>query len=80
MRREIETAAHLPFTAIMNNSNLGVETTAETVLSSIPWAERCSELCGLPLEGTSVWDKLYPELSGRVDRLLPMRLSNLQSW
>ncbi len=80
MRREIETAAHLPFTAIMNNSNLGVETTAETVLSSIPWAKRCSELCGLPLKGTSVWDKLYPELSGRVDRLLPMRLSNLQSW
>ncbi len=47
--REIEAAAGIAFTAIVNNSNLGGETTRETVLASLPFIERLSELSGLPL-------------------------------
>jgi len=36
--REIEFAAGIKFTGIVNNSNLGEETTAETVLSSVSYA------------------------------------------
>ena len=36
--REIEAACALPFTGIVNNTNLGQKTTAETVLASVPYA------------------------------------------
>jgi hypothetical protein len=47
--REIEAASRLKCTAIVNNSNLGEETTAETIESSISYAEKISELTSLPL-------------------------------
>lgn len=46
---EIKRASGLEFHGIINNSNLGEETTAETVLSAIPYAERLAEIAGLPL-------------------------------
>ena len=80
MQREIEAAAKIPFTAIVNNSNLGVATTAETVLDSLPFAEECARRTGLPLKMTAVWEDIAPELAGKVQNLLPMKLSNLQIW
>lgn len=56
--REIEAAAGLPFTGIVNNSNLGEETTAEIVERSIPLAKELSEKAGLPIRFTSVKEKL----------------------
>ncbi len=47
--REIETACSLPFTCIVNNTNLGPETTAETILSSLEQTEALCHLSGLPL-------------------------------
>lgn len=52
--REIELAGGIKFTAIVNNTNLGQETTIETVLNSSHEAQRLSELSGLPLLFTSV--------------------------
>ena len=52
--KEIEEAGHLPFTAIVNNSNLGKETTAEDVLNSFPYAEKMAKDTGLPLLLTTV--------------------------
>lgn len=60
--REIEAAGRIPFTAIVNNTNLGNLTDAETVLNSCEEACRLSELSGLPILFTSaeksVADKL----------------------
>lgn len=47
--REIEAAAGIRFTCIVNNSNVGVETTKETVLSSVAFAEEVSRATGLPI-------------------------------
>jgi len=47
--REIEAACDLPFTCIVNNSNLGRETTAETLEHSLPFVEELCRLSGLPL-------------------------------
>ena len=47
--REIESAAGLKFTCIVNNSNLGPETTPETVLESLDFANRLSARCDLPV-------------------------------
>ena len=47
--KEIEAACGLEFNCIVNNSNLGVETTAQTVLDSVDFAERLSAATGLEL-------------------------------
>lgn len=52
--KEIEAASSIPFTGIINNTNLGEETTPETLEKSAKKAEELSELCGLPLCFTTV--------------------------
>ena len=47
--KEIEGACGLQFTCIVNNSNLGGETTAQTVLDSLAFIEKLSYLSGLPV-------------------------------
>ena len=47
--REIEAAAGLKFNCIVNNSNIGSETTVDTVRASIPFAEELSVATGLPI-------------------------------
>lgn len=47
--QEIETACKLPFTCIVNNSNLGPETTPQTVMDSLEFIQRLSQLSGLPV-------------------------------
>lgn len=72
--REIEDACSVKFTAIVNNSNLGDETTAENVLSSIEYAKSVANLCGLEIKMTTVSDKLLSELKGKVENLFPLKL------
>ena len=72
--REIEAAGRLAFTDIVNNANLGYETTPETVLSAIPYMEKLSRLSGLPLWLTCAEGSVAAGLAGRVENLLAMRL------
>jgi len=72
--REIEAAAGLRFTAIVNNSNLGAETAPEDILSSVEFGKALSEAAGLPLAATSVSESVYEALSGRMSGLYPIRL------
>lgn len=56
--REIEGYSRLKFTGIVNNSNIGRDTTHDDIIASVPYADRISELTGLPLLFTSIlWDK-----------------------
>ena len=64
--REIENACKLNFTAIVNNSNLGAETTPQTVLNSMQYAEEISALTGLPIAFTSVCGDLFDELEEEI--------------
>lgn len=74
IRDEIEQAAGMRFTGIVNNSNLGAETSAETVLSSLPYAEAVAEESGLPIRLTTVDARLLPALSGKIKHLFPLTL------
>ncbi len=47
--REIEDAAGIGFTGILNNSNLGAETDEVVVLSSVGYAQELSRLTGIPV-------------------------------
>lgn len=72
--REIETAASLSFTGIVNNSNLGPETTPEDVLSSLPFAREIAEKSGLPVVLTCAEERVAEALKGKIDNLFPMHL------
>ena len=72
--REIEAAARMRFTAVVNNSNLGGETTPEHVLGSMAYACEICEATGLPLKFTSAREDICPALEGRIENLLPLRL------
>ncbi len=74
--REIEAACGLPFTHIVNNTNLGPETTAETVLNSLEHAEHLSSLSGLPIAFHSAQAKVAQELSGKLDNVFPLQLQD----
>ena len=67
--KEIEAASGLRFTGLVNNSNLGEETTPETVLSSLPYAEEAARLTGLPIVMTTVEKELYPLLKEKIPNL-----------
>ena len=71
---EIEIAGKLPFTGLVNNSNLGELTTAEDVLSSVAFAEAVSKASGLPVVMTTVKRELYEELEGKIPNLFPLDL------
>ncbi|MBR4120828.1 MAG: hypothetical protein IKT95_03640 [Spirochaetales bacterium] len=51
--REIEGACGLAFTGIVNNSNLGAETTAESIRATSAKAEELCRMTGLPLVATT---------------------------
>ncbi len=72
--REIEVAGGLPFTAIVNNSNVGADTTAEDVLSTVDTVKRLSEISGLPVIMTTVSDDVFAELNGRLDNTFSLSL------
>ena len=62
LMREIEEASRLRCTALVNNSSIGAETTAEDILASVEWAHACARACGLPLAFHSYYEALNPRL------------------
>ena len=71
--REIEAACGLCFTDIINNSNLGPETTAETVMDSLAYIQELSRLSGLPVFAHTAEQAVARQLSG-LENVFPLRL------
>ena len=78
--REIEDAAKMRFTAIVNNSNIGELTKAQDVLSSVSYANEVAQMTGLPIKMTSVHFDLEKELAGKIENLFPIKLYIRQTW
>ena len=72
--REIEAACKISFTGLVNNSNLGAETTADDLLCSAEYANGVSALCGLPVVMTSFDRRLESELSSKLSNPFAMKL------
>ena len=70
--QEIETACGMKFTCIVNNANLGPETTAQTVLDSLPVTEKLCRISGLPLWMITAEERVA--LPGLSVPVLPMKL------
>ena len=78
---EIETACGIPFTGIVNNSNLGALTTTDDVLASIDYAQQIATQSGLPLKMTTVKEELFAELNGKIENLFALKLQqNLMNF
>ena len=65
--REIEAAAGLKFTCIVNNSNLGPETTADIVRHSVEFAQRLSRETGL-----EIW--MHTAMSSVAEELIELNV------
>ena len=70
--REIETACGIKFNCIVNNSNIGSETTADIVLESVSFAKELSDITGLPIWLHTAEQSVAEKLSGIP--LLPLSL------
>ena len=69
---EIEAACGLKFTDLINNTNLGDLTTADTVLNSQDYMEKLSRLSGLPIFATTAKTDVASQLE--LPDVLPLNL------
>ena len=72
--REIEAACGLKFTCIINNSNLGTETTPETVLESLDFIQKLSEISHLPVFLHTAKADVASALQDKLNPVLPLQL------
>ena len=72
--REIEAACGLQFTDIVNNSHLGPLTDVQTVLDSVDYTEKLSQLTGLPVYMTTVRADLALEVSKHISNVFSLQL------
>ena len=72
--QEIEAACGLAFTDIVNNANLGPETTADTVLSAIEYMEKLSNLSGLPIFAHTAEASVASDLEGKLNPVISLQL------
>lgn len=78
--REIESAAGLRATGVVNNSHLAGLTSVKDILESGPYAAKVSELTGLPLLMTTAPLALEKELTGKVENLYPVQIIVKLPW
>ena len=71
---EIEAACGLKFTDLINNANLGWETEAGTVLASIDYMEKLSQLSGLPIWLHTAEKVVADQLEGKLSPVMAMQL------
>ena len=75
---EIEAAARMKHTAIVNNTNLGNETDAEIIDSSADFAREISEKTGLPLEFTTCPENIAMQV--KTKDIFPVRVYVKPLW
>ena len=73
---DIEYASGLKCDGIINNSNLGSETTAEDIKNSLPYAEKIAEAAGLPLVATCGNQELVQD----IDKAYPVKVYVKKLW
>lgn len=78
--REIEAASRLKACGLVNNSNLGAETSPRDVLDSLPYAAACAGQCGVPLLAHAVRREAAKALEGRLSDVYPVDVYVRAPW
>ncbi len=71
--REVERACGIRATCLVNNSNLGTQTTARDVFETDARMRELAEQCGLPVLFTAAGERLCAELGGMAGELFPLK-------
>ncbi len=79
-KEEIEAVLGFRFTKIINNANLGDETTVQDVLESLDYINELSVKSGLPVAFTACKQELFPALENKIVNLFPVTLYLRQGW
>ena len=74
---EIEAACALPFTAIVNNTNLGPLTRPEDVIAGARFAEEVGARTGLPVKMNCAMRRFEAELQDTVSNFFPIDIMQL---
>lgn len=80
VKNEIESVSKIPFTGIVNNANLGEETTEKHILYGMEFCKKLGEEIGLELKFSSVIRRLYPNLKEITDKVLPVDAIKYGDW
>ena len=75
--REIESASSIPFTGIVNNTNLGPQTTSECVLASLPYAEAVASALNLKVRFTCCEKSIADKIKGDIPEIFPLEIQKL---
>ncbi|MBQ8897090.1 MAG: hypothetical protein IJY86_01255 [Clostridia bacterium] len=77
----IEAVSRLPFTGIVANPNLGPETAAETILSTVDYYLEMSRVLGIPVEFSPVMEELVPQVEEKLPwPVIPIRRFLKPGW
>ena len=80
MIEEIERAGRLPFTGIVNNANLGEETTPEVISEGLEFAEEVGRASGLPVAFSAVRSDLTGGLKEKIKNILAVDPIKYGNW
>ena len=81
IKNEIERVSKLSFTGIVNNANLGLETTADDILQGLKFCEELSKVLKLPIKFTSIRRNLIDEnLKKNIKQILPVDPIKYGDW
>lgn len=77
---EIESASSLRFTGLVNNTNLGHDSTAEIVTQARAYVEAVARKTGLPIVATSYREDLSPALTAQDGIAWPIKIYEKPGW
>lgn len=81
IKKEIELTGKLPFTGIVNNANLGLETTKDDIIKGLEFVNELSKITGLPVKFSSVRrDLVTEELKLKLKEILPVDPIKYGDW
>ena len=80
VKDEIERTGKLPFTGIVNNANLGLETTVEAILEGYEFVQKLSKELNLPVKFTSIRRDLINEQTEKIKQILPIDPIKYGDW
>ncbi len=81
IKTEIETSSRIKFNGIVNNCNLGLETTEDIILEGENFIDEISKKLNLPIKFTCVrQDLLTDKIKTKIDNILPVTPIKYGDW
>lgn len=80
VKEEIERTGKISFTGIVNNANLGLETTIDTILEGYDFVLELSKKIGLPVKFTSIRRDLINKQTEKINEILPIDPIKYGDW